>query len=238
MHHFLQEMEHKHYKSAVFFAIALLLCLCSSCKKGSNEGTLTYNIEFNEQEKAERSIISLLPDKMKYYYKQGSSSMEISAFGMFRTAYISNFQTKTNSVLFYLMPNKFTCNAKFGEHMIGFDPMPGIILTPTKEEKDTFGLTIHKVHVSFEDTTKEEYDIWYTKDLQVNNPNWHTPYKDIDGVLIDYRIALKDISMHISLAEISDLAVDSSKFFVPKDFKVVEVDSMNVIFDEYLKMEF
>ncbi|MCQ2607389.1 MAG: hypothetical protein MJ197_01710 [Bacteroidales bacterium] len=231
-------MTHKNRKSTIFLAIAILLCLCSSCKKGSNEGTLTYNIEFNEQEKAERSIIGLLPDKMKYYFKHGSSSMEISAMGMFRTAYISNVQSKTNSVLFYLMPNKFTCKAKFGEHMIGFDPMPGIILTPTEEQKDTLGLTIHKVHVSFEDTTKEEYDIWYTKDLQVTNPNWHTPYKDIDGVLIDYRIALKDISMHITLDNISEMVVDSAKFIVPKDFKLVEVDSMNAIFDEYLKMEF
>lgn len=226
-------------KTLIICYLALVTILSfSSCKKGYNEGTLTYNIEFDEQEKAERPIIELLPNKMKYYYKNSSSSMEISAMGMFRTAYISNYQEKTNSVLFYFMPKKYTCSAKFGEKMIGFDPMPGIILTPTKEKKDTFGLTIHKIHVSFKDSTKEEYDIWYTKDLKVHKPNWHTPYKDIDGVLVDYRIALKDISMHITLSDISNTVVDSSKFIVPKDFKRVEVDTMNAIFDEYLKMEF
>lgn len=199
---------------------------------------MTYKIEFNEQEKAERSIIGLLPETMKYYYQGKNSAMEISAFGMFRTAYVSNFHTKTNSVLFYFMPKKYTCGAKFGERMIGFDPMPGIILTPTKEEKEIMGLTAHKVHVSFADKTKEEYDIWYTKDIKVHEPNWHTPYKEIDGVLLDYRIALKDISMHITLSEISDAPVDSAKFLIPKDFVKVDVDSMNAIFDEYLKMEF
>ncbi len=164
--------------------------------------------------------------------------MEISAFGMFRTAYISNAQTKTNHVLFYFMPKKYTCGAKFGEKMIGFDPMPGIILTPTNEEKDILGLTAHKVHVSFEDKTKDEFDIWYTKDLKVHDPNWHTPYKEIDGVLLDYRIALKGISMHITLSEISDLEIDDAKLTVPDDFVKVDVDSMNTIFDEYLKMEF
>lgn len=220
---------------------ALTLCsmlLCFSCKKGQNEGTITYKIEFNEKEKAERSIIGLLPETMKFYYKDKSSSMEISAFGMFRCAYISNLQKKTNSVLFYFMPKKFECSAKFGENMIGFDPMPGLIITPTTEEKDMFGLTAQKVHVSFTDTTKEDYDIWYTKDIKVHEPNWHTPYKDIDGVLLDYRIALKGISMHITINDISDLAVDSAKFLVPKDFAKVDVDSMNAIFDEYLKMEF
>lgn len=218
--------------------VVTLVLLYSSCKKGNNEGTLTYKIEFNEQEKAERSIIGLLPETMKYYFKDKSSTMEISAFGMFRTAYVSNFQQKRNSVLFYFMPKKYTCGAKFGERMIGFDPMPGIILTPTKDEKEMFGLKAHRVHVSFEDTTKEEYDIWYTKDIKVHRPNWHMPYKEIDGVLLDYRIALKDISMHIVLNEISEAPVDISKFTIPKDFQVVEVDSMNAIFDEYLKMEF
>lgn len=220
---------------------ALTLCsmlFCFSCKKGQNEGTITYKIEFNEDEKAERSIIGLLPETMKYYYKDRCSSMEISAYGMFRTAYISNVKDKLNSVVFYFMPKKYACSAKFGEKMIGFDPMPGIILTPTKEKKELFGLTAEKIHVSFHDTSKEEYDIWYTKDLKVHNPNWHTPYKDVDGVLLDYRIALKDISMHISISDISDNVVDTSKFVVPKDFKMVEVDSMNAIFDEYLKMEF
>lgn len=220
---------------------ALTLCsmlLCFSCKKGQNEGTITYKIEFNEEEKAERSIIGLLPETMKFYYKDKSSSMEISAFGMFRCAYISNLQKKTNSVLFYFMPKKFECSAKFGENMIGFDPMPGLIITPTTEEKEMFGLTAQKVHVSFTDTTKDDYDIWYTKDIKVHEPNWHTPYKDIDGVLLDYRIALKGISMHITVNDISDLAVDSAKFLVPKDFAKVDVDSMNAIFDEYLKMEF
>lgn len=212
--------------------------LCFSCRRGIDEGTLTYKIEFNEQEKAERSIIGLLPETMKYYYKEKSSTMEISAFGMFRTAYISNFKDKTNSILFYFMPKKYTCGAKFGEKMIGFDPLPGIILTQTDEKKEILGLTAHKIHVSFKDTQQEEYDIWYTKDLKVNNPNWHTPYKDVDGVLLDYRIKLKDISMHIYLNEISDKVVDYAKFIVPDDFVKVDVDSMNAIFDEYLKMEF
>ena len=223
------------FKALIIAAIPLL---CFSCRKGNNEGTLTYKIEFNEQEKAERSIIGLLPETMKYYYQDKNSTMEISAFGMFRTAYVSNFRNKTNSVLFYFMPKKYTCGAKFGERMIGFDPMPGIILTHTKEEKEILGLTAHKVHVSFEDATKEEYDIWYTKDIKVHEPNWHTPYKEIDGVLLDYRIALKDISMHISLSDISDSPVDSAKFLIPNDFVKVDVDSMNAIFDEYLKMEF
>ena len=222
----------------VTLAFIVTLLFCVSCKRGNNEGTLTYKIEFNEMEKSERAIIGLLPETLKYYYKNASSSMEISAFGMFRCAYISNVKNKTNSVLFYFMPKKYACEAKFGEKMIGFDPMPGIILTPTKEEKEILGLTAHKVHVSFKDKDKEEYDIWYTKDLKIHNPNWHTPYKSIDGVLLDYRIALKDISMHITLDEISELEVDSTKFILPKDFNRVEVDSMNAIFDEYLKMEF
>ena len=218
-----------------FFGATLLL---SSCKKGVNEGTLTFAVEYDEKEKAEREIIGLLPETLKYYYKDGSSTAEISAFGMFRAAYISNVQEKTNSILFYFMPKKYTCKAKFGERMIGFDPLPGIILTPTDEEKEILGFTAHKVHVSFEDKSKEEYDIWYTKDIKVHNPNWPNPYKEIDGVLLDYRVALKDISMHISLSDKSDNVVDSTKFCVPKDFVNVEVDTMNAIFDEYLKMEF
>jgi hypothetical protein len=216
--------------------LVLGILFSQSCKRGENEGIITYNIEFNDQEREERPVIDMLPNTMKYYFKDKSAVSEISFMGMFRTAYISNVHEKTNSVLFYFMPKGYSSTTKFREKTLGFDPMPDIILTETKETKDILEFKAYKVHVSFNDTTKEEYDVWYTKDFDVLNPNWHTPYKELDGVLLDYRIKMKGISMHLTIDKFSDAPVDSAKFRVPESYNPVCPEEMDEIFDRHLNM--
>jgi len=224
------------YLGRVFVLLIFPFFVLHACKRGENEGTIKYDITFDEQEKKERAIIDMLPNTMNYYFKQGSSVSEISFMGMFRTAYVSSVQNQTNSVLFYFMPKGYFCSTKFGEKTLGFDPMPSIVLTHTKEKKEILGFTAHKVHVSFSDSVHEEYDVWYTKEFNIKNPNWHTPYKEIDGVLLDYRIKMKGISMHLTITSFSDLEVDSAKFAIPKSYKQVSPKEMDDIFDRHLNM--
>jgi len=209
-----------------------------SCSHGQNEGRIKYNIEFNEKEKEEREIISMLPETMNYYFKDKSSVSEISFMGMFKTAYISNATTKTNSVIFHFIDHNYSSTTPFGEKTLGFDPMPGIILEKTSDSKMIDSLEAYRVHVRFENPSIEEYDIWYTKDIKVKDPNWHTPYKEIDGILLDYRIKMKGISMHLTYDSFDNTAVDSSKFEVPKSYKVVTPAQMDSVFDSQLNMKF
>ncbi|OQB00085.1 MAG: hypothetical protein BWY22_00009 [Bacteroidetes bacterium ADurb.Bin217] len=217
--------------------VLYMLNLLHSCSiSGENEGVIEYDIEFNEEERKKNEIIDLLPKTMKYYFKNNSAISEISYMGVFRTAYISNFDEKTNTILFYFMPNKYYCTTAFGEKTIGYDPMPGIKLEETGESKDIKGIKAYRVRVTFEDKSIDPYDVWYTKDFKVHNPNWHTPYKDINGVLLDYRIKMKGISMHMTVSSFADEAVDSAKFQIQKSYKKVNPNEMDKIFDKHLNM--
>lgn len=224
-------------KNTVVFCFISAIIWFQSCKTtGDNEGLIEYTIEFNEEERKTNEIIDLLPNTMKYYFKNNSTLSEISYMGVFRAAYMSNYEHKTNTVLFYFMPNKYYCETKFGEETLGYDPMPGIHLHETGETKDIKGLKAYKVHVTFDDELQEPYDIWYTKDFDVHNPNWHTPYKEIQGVLLDYRIKMKGISMHMSIHKYSDETIDPSKFEPQKSYKQVNTSEMDKIFDKHLNM--
>lgn len=223
-----------------FFKLCLLvysLNILHSCSMtGQNEGVIEYDIEFNEEERKKNEIIDLLPKTMKYYFKNNSAVSEISYMGVFRTAYISNFQDKSNTILFYFMPNKYFCTTSFGEKTIGYDPMPGIKLEETGETKDIKGIKAFRVRVSFDDKSTEPFDVWYTKEFKVHNPNWHTPYKDINGVLLDYRIKMKGISMHMTVNKFTEEVVDTLKFQVQKSYKKVHQNEMDKIFDKHLNM--
>jgi hypothetical protein len=229
---------HKKINSRLLNILFILLSLFMnySCQRGKNEGTIEYDIQFNEEERKKNEIIDLLPNTMKYYFKDKSSISEISYMGVFRTAYISNFQQKTNTILFYFMPNKYYCTTNYGEKTLGYDEMPGIQLEETGESKEIKGIKAFKVHVTFKDKSIEPYDIWYTKSFKVNNPNWHTPYKEINGVLLDYRIKMKGISMHMTINNFSDLPVDTAKFAVQSSYKKVSAKEMDGIFDKHLNM--
>lgn len=208
---------------------------CSSIG-GSDEGAIVYEVIFDEQEKSSNPVIGLLPTEMTLYFKDNSSKTMIEGFmGMFITAYISNCETKKNSILFKVMADRHYCQTDFGEASLGFDPFDGLIIEETTESTDIIGLKANKVNVSFENSDIEPFDVYYTKDVKVHNPNWNNPYKEIDGVLLDFRVKMKGITMHLKAKELKKQEISPDIFIIPEGYKEVSPDELNAIVDEIMK---
>ncbi|MBK8806904.1 MAG: hypothetical protein IPO21_09755 [Bacteroidales bacterium] len=201
-----------------YFILLALVQFTGCMSSGEDEGVLKYQIEYDEEEKKNNSVISLLPNTMSYYFKDGSSKSMMSFIGFFLAAYISNSETKENTILFKLMNEKYYCSTKHGEPTIGFDEFPNMVLEETKETKEIMGLKAKKVHVTFKDNSLAPFDLFYTTDLNVENPNWNNPYRDIKGVPLDFRVKLMGISMHITLREVKFEEVKFEEFSIPEGY--------------------
>lgn len=225
-------------KKRLFFiySIALIILNFTSCKEsGVNEGILKYHIEYDEQEKKTNAVINLLPTQMSYYFKDGSSKSMMSFMGFFLAAYISNAETKENIILFKLMNDKYSCTTNFGEGTIGFDDFPNMVLKETKETKVMEGLKARKVEVSFKDNSMEPFDLYYTSDIKVENPNWNNPYRDIKGVPLDFRLKLMGISMHLTLKEMRNEVVDMNQFTSPEGYALISAEELDKTIREILQ---
>src|ERR1035437_711395 len=207
-------------KSTYFLILIILLFGCG--RKGVNEGVIKYDIEFNAQERKTNSVIDLLPTEMEQVFKNGSSKSKIEGFmGTFLTALISNTHTKTNSYVFKVLTDKNYCQTKFGEKTLGFDPMPGMHLKKTFESKEIAGYKAKKVIVSFDDPQIQSFDVYYTTEIEIENPNWSNPYTEINGVLLEFRIKMKGITMKIKAKEVVKKEIADSEFDIPTGFNKV-----------------
>lgn len=215
----------------------ILIVLLTSCGGGGhNEGVLKFEITYLESEKKEMPIIGLLPTEMEQTFKNGSSKSEIKGFmGMFLSAYVSNNEDKTNSILFAVMSAKHFCKTKFGEPTLGFDAMPGMHIEITKEKKEIAEMKAIKANVTFDDPNIPPYEIWFTNDIKIDNPNWHTPYREINGVLLQYKVKMKGITMILKAKELKQVEVDPKVFNVPDGFKKVSPEELSTIVDEMMK---
>lgn len=214
---------------------ACLLFMASCTKPGVNEGVLVYDITYLEEEKESKPVIGLLPTEMRQLFKDNSSKSMIEGFmGMFLTAYISNADDKTNSLIFKVMADKHYCQSAFGEPNLGFDGIEDMKIVPSEERIEFAGLKARKAKVYSSDTAFNDFEIIYTEEINVVNPNWNNPYKEVNGVLLDYRVRLKGISMFIKAREILNEEVDAAEFAVPEGYKKVSADELNGIVDEIM----
>ncbi len=220
---------------SIFLSVAFLLTIGSCKGPGVNEGVLVYDITYVEAEKASRPVIDLLPTEMRQLFKNNSSKGMIEGFmGMFLTAYISNAKTKTNSLIFKVMADKHYCQTAYGEYSLGFDSVENMRIEYSTEVVEISGLKANKATVYSSDSSFNDFEILYTKDINIANPNWNNPFKEIDGVLLDFRVKMKGISMYIKLREILDEEVDPAEFVVPEGYKQVSPDSLNTIVENIM----
>jgi len=210
-------------KTFTYISLFCLLIILWGCKGGGmNEGVVKYSITYLDSEKKINPIISLLPTDMEQTFKDGSSKMEIQGFmGMFRIALVSNLKDKTNSYVFKIMADKNYCQTKFGEKTLGFDPFAGIHLKKTNVQKEIAGLKARKVKVTFDDPKIEPYDIYFTDEIKIENPNWSNPYSEIPFLLMEFRVKMKNITMIIKANEVVKKTVDDNEFTVDKSYKHV-----------------
>jgi hypothetical protein len=215
-------------KSTYLFILIVLLFGCG--KSGVNEGVIKYDITYNAEEKKTNSVIDLLPTEMEQSFKDGSSKCKIEGFmGMFLTALISNSKTKTNSYLFKLLADKNYCQTKIGQPTLGFDPMPGMHLKKTLQKKEIAGIKAKKIVVSFDDPKIPSFDIYYTDEIEIDNPNWSNPYTEIPSVLLEFRVKMKGITMIIKAKEVLNKEIANTEFDIPDGFKKVTPKNLDAI---------
>ena len=100
----------------------------------------------------------------------------------------------------------------------------------TKETKDVAGYKCKKAIVTFVDETKQGFDLYYTNELKIKNSNWWTPFKEIDGVILEYQVSRYNIDMKLVAKEVEFTTIESAIFDVPKDYKMVTRKEIDEVF--------
>lgn len=175
-------------------------------------------------------MASLAPNKMTVKFKNNKSSAEMSAgMGLFSTTFISDPENKSMTQLVKLLNKKFSLVQDENSVKRENSSYP-VEITPCKETKMIAGYKCEKAHVKLKDESASEFDIYYTKDLNIKNPNFANPYFTIDGVLMEYQMKKFGLEMKFTAKSVVNEDVDDESFELPSGYKPISEKEMNDLF--------
>jgi hypothetical protein len=86
------------------------------------------------------------------------------------------------------------------------------------DKKNIAGYECEKAVLAFKDGSPS-MEVWFTKDIKIENPNWSNCFYKVDGVLMDYNLKKFGLELHFTATSVSEAQIDPSVFEIPDDYK-------------------
>jgi hypothetical protein len=221
-------------KQILFYAIAIIL-LVSSCKlgfrhKGITEGSIKYKITYIEDEQ-KNPIVSLLPEYITMTFKETEVLLSVEGWmGIFKSVFIKD-KDQNAITLLKILNKKYLYRSESGIGYYGltrYDDME-VIFDDIEKKIIDFDCKHARVRIPARNL---DFDVYYTNDIKINNPNANTPLYQIPGVLIEFKMEMNGILMHLEATEFSGQDVPEDFFKLPQGYKEVARAQMDSIFKE------
>jgi len=210
------------------------LLLFTACGPGGKAGGKEEGIiEFETKAVDEKHPLSgLAPSSATLKFKGDKFAIEMSTMGMFNTSIIGDMKAKTIAQTVKFLDVKQACIQNESE-VISENQEYALRIEETDETKKIIGLKCHKLKVTKLNEPNVTFDAWYTKELGMENCNALTPYSQVKGVLIDYRIKKLGLEMHFLAKSYSNSEVPDNTFEIPASMKIITPDEMSKFINNY-----
>ncbi len=210
---------------SVFSFILITVLFISSAIAGKPfEGIITYKISYPDSKFSE-SQMAMFP-KMCTVSIKGNKSRKDLEIGSMKTVEITDYIEKSSTTLVNMMGQKYAIKQTSTdiEKESAKEPVPTIELS--SETKLVAGYTCKKALVTVNnDGVKTIYEIYYTNELGSKIANFDSPlYKDIDGVLLEFRINNHDVNMKFTTTSVEKKSLSAKDFEIPSDYTLTTPD--------------
>lgn len=219
-------------KKLFLLSVLSIVILSTNAQKGKNdkgfEGTISYSIttegEFDANTKAQ------LPTEVIWTFKGPKSSMLMKT-GFGNITILANADSKEQIVLYDMMGQKMAIKSTKEETEKSLSEIPEAKVTETTETKKILNYNCKKVQIS--DDKNNTIDVYVTDEIQIENANWNTQYKNIKGVMLQY--AQKgnpdsDAMMIFTAKEVKKGKIKDSVFDIPSDYKQMSMNEFKQMF--------
>ena len=220
-------------KRSILFVIIGIIIWAAGCKqtdeKFISEGQIEYDASVLDKN---NSMATMAPNKMLVRFKGNKSCAEMSAgMGLFSTSFISDPEQKSFTQMVKILNKKFLLTQD-EESIRKENERYALKLIPTNETKLIAGYTCKKMRVIPADANIQPFDVYYTNDIDIQQPNFTNPFHEIDGVLMEYQLKKFGLEMRFVAKKVRKEVVDEKCFQIPADYKKVSEKEMRMIFDD------
>jgi hypothetical protein len=209
-----------------------------SCKqrggKYIDQGEIHFNIDyigtFGGMPK------EVLPQNLIISFKKDKILFEMTGFGKSGILNLSNPDKGIFDTYFSIFTNRFYYEGQAGESYPGFEAMDGMILTKTSKTSVICGYNCKNAEVTFPADRAKVYDVWYTNEIKVKNPNACTPFSQIDGVLMSFFFFLGPTELHFDAENVFSKEVPDITFERREKFQRVSKEEIIKFIDKMIRM--
>jgi hypothetical protein len=180
--------------------IALILAVTEySCKeKGGkfiDQGEIHYSIEYVGEFGVPKEF---LPGNLVITFKDDKILYDMSGIANSGIYNLTNPEKGINDTYFSIPPVRYYYAGEQGELYPGFSTMNGMILKKTSKTAVICGYNCKNAEVKFLSQSDSTYNIWYTDEIKIKNPNASTPFREIDGVLMNFFFFIGTSELHFA----------------------------------------
>jgi hypothetical protein len=222
-------LRHFNFITKVFICAGffLLLAFITSCQDdsksgGKGEGILEYDTKGVDPN---HPLFTFAPSSATMKFKPEKFIIEMSTMGMFNTSVIVDSKAKTIAQTVKFLDIKQACIEKEAD-LAPSNEEYALKLEETKETKKIAGLKCYKVKATKIHEPNVSFDVWYTKELGSETCNALTPYAQLKGILMDYRIKKMGMELHFLAKSYKNVEIPDQAFEIPAAMKIVPKEEM------------
>ncbi len=175
-------------------------------------------------------LYGFAPNTATLKFKGEKFVIEMSTMGMFNTSIIGDSKAKTLAQTVKFMNIKEACIENEAE-VAADNKEYELKIEETKDTKDIIGFKCYKLRVTRVSDPSVTFDAWYTKELGMDDCNSLTPYAQIKGVLMDYRVKKMGMEMHFLAKSYKHIQIPDKEFEIPASMKIVSKEKMTEFFN-------
>lgn len=208
------------------FGGAAVIMLANSCGSGLlqqrlTEGVIEYALSFPDYD-PDGLMAGMLPEKTTLTFNENQQVAELSAgMGIFRTSMSVNNEHKQMDYHLSVLSKKLVSHLMEKDMALFNKEEAAMAIVWTNETDTIAGYPCKKAIAIYDGVDQPEIALWYTDRIEVKDPNWFGPYKQIPGVLLRYSVVQYGMRMHLDATSVTGGEVDPSKFDVKKDHESV-----------------
>jgi hypothetical protein len=217
---------------AVIFAVTCNSCLIKGGKH-IKEGEIHYNIDYSGAVSALPKEI--LPKDLIVSFKDDKILFEmLSPIGNSGILNLANPKKGIYDTYFSLLTLRYYYAARPGEMYPGFEAMAGMEVHKTEKKAVICGFNCKHAEVTFLSDRAKIYDVWYTNEINVRNPNECSPYYELDGVLMSFLFLIGHSELHFDAESVYKKEIPDETFERREKFKKASREEIIRFIDKML----
>jgi len=192
--------------------LSLLLCLATPllgfCQKRVSDLALQYNSVITNAKDSAKKIVSTTG----YFVKGSLSRAEVSS-SLYNTVTIYDSKAGTGVILKEVNGQKLLIRLNAENWEQRNRRFANLNFVPAGETRMIAGYHCQQAKASTADGF--EIMVFYTRDLMPENKSYDPPFKNLDGLPMEYEMKKGDLTIRYTLASVNLNPIPASKFDIP-----------------------